>query len=550
MATKSFFHILSLALAGTLATAPPLKALDFDSMSKDERKQFLAAYLEIDAIDQILPICEEIAPDHSAANEAAMAEFMEARSIGQARSLIDQYLIWQEAQNEAANAALKLTLGLTRSSIRTALETEPEKCEESFEAEIFDTEFPRLAALVDAYDLETSRNDATASAVADADKPTANAETPAAASALIVAATSAAGVGMPTPVADRVEELPGLSWQIIDGVHHDIGGGAYCVWRCVVLHYGEGNYPWLFIQEALPAGADRAIEQMFTLTDEYTVVSQEDVDSGELVSKMLVRPDRLIMRRASVERFGDVDRQIIFAIEKEGLTTIAQLHYLEGEDVSQEAQEALSRVILSLEMDRETVLAALAENPSGTTVHAAKGAPPMGGQVIYAETPNSSMNALTLSVIYEDDVRYLDQAVLDSDGPVIDMNDSTYFYVPPQPNGATIEGVFKSSNGYAGVGVSVLKTKTLVFNKNGRFTTSASSGVVGGFLASTGSGSEGEGSYRIDGYTLELRSDDGTMQSDVFFPYLSRTFWPGSDGPDDEVNFINLGGKIMYRDDG
>jgi len=116
-------------------------------------------------------------------------------------------------------------------------------------------------------------------------------------------------------------------------------------------------------------------------------------------------------------------------------------------------------------------------------------------------------------------------------------------------HGATIEGVFKSSDGYAGVGVSVLKTKTLVFNKSGRYTTSAASGVVGGFLASTGSGSDGEGSYRINGYTLELQSDDGSVQSDVFFPYLSRTFWPGSDGPADEVNFINVGGKILYRDD-
>lgn len=147
-------------------------------------------------------------------------------------------------------------------------------------------------------------------------------------------------------------------------------------------------------------------------------------------------------------------------------------------------------------------------------------------------------------------MHYLEKAVFDSDGPVIDMNDSTNCYVPPQPEGTTIEGVFKSSNGYAGVGVSMLKTKTLVFNKNGRFTTSASSGVVGGFLVSTGSGSEGEGSYSINGYTLELRSNDGTTQSDAFFPYLSRTFWPGSDGPADEVNSINVGGKIMYRDDG
>ncbi len=48
-----------------------------------------------------------------------------------------------------------------------------------------------------------------------------------------------------------------------------------------------------------------------------------------------------------------------------------------------------------------------------------------------------------------------------------------------------------------------------MFNRNGRYMTLASSGVVGGFLTSTGS---------------------------------------SSDGPADEVNFINIGGKILYRD--
>lgn len=119
MSTRSFLHVLSLALVGTLAMAAQLKALDFDGMSKDERKPFLAAYLEIDAIDQILPICDEIAPNYSAANQAAMAEFMEARSIGRARSLIDQYIVWQEAENEA----LKLILGLTRRRLASAMMT-------------------------------------------------------------------------------------------------------------------------------------------------------------------------------------------------------------------------------------------------------------------------------------------------------------------------------------------------------------------------------------------------------------------------------------------
>ena len=550
MSSNSLKHIASLGLAGLVAAVEPAHALDFDNLSKDERKQFIAAYAEIDAIDQVLAICNEIAPDYSAPNQAAMAEFKDARSIDRARSLVDQYAAWQKAENAVAEATLTLTLGLTRKAIRAALEKEPEKCAESLKAEIFDTEFANVAALVDAYGLGAPETDITAPALADASKPVDEAEAAAADIAQPVAAAPAPSVGMPAPVADRVEELPGLHWATANGVDYGIGGGVYCVWRCVVLHHDDGDYPWLFIQEPVPLGANEAIDQMFTLTDEYTVDGQETVDPGAIASGMAMQPDQLVMRNASVERFGDVDRQTIFALEKGGLTTIAQLHYGEGEEVSQSAQRALSQVVLSLQMDRETVLAALAENPGGMTIDASKGTPPSDGQVIYAETPNSSMNALTLSLSYDDDVRYLGRDVLENDGPVIDMSDSTYYYVPPQPDGAMIEGVFKSSNGYAGVGISVLKSETLTFNKSGRYTTSASSGVVGGFLASTGSGSEGEGSYRISGYTLELRSDDGAVQSDVFFPYLSRTFWPGSDGPSNEVNFINLGGKIMYRDDG
>lgn len=552
MSSESIRRITLLAFAGTIFTALPIQAQDFDSMSKAERKQFLAAYTEIDAIDQILPICNEIAPDYSAPNQAAMAEFIDARSIDKARPLVEQYLSWQKAGSAVAEATLKLTLGLTRTAIRAALEKEPEKCKETFKAEIFDTEFANVAGLVEAYGLDTAGGGdvaITAPAPAETSAPAAVVEAPAAETVQPAAAAPSGSVGMPTPVADRVEELPGLSWAKVDGVDSAIGGGVYCVWRCVVLHHGDSDYPWLFIQEALPLSADKAIDQMFALTDEYTVVGQENVDPGDMASHMTMQPERLVMRKASVERFGDVDRQMIFALEKDGLTTIAQLHYGEGEDGSKDVQTALSQVILSLQVDQETVLAALAQNPSGMTIDAAKGAPPAAGQVIYAETPNSSMNALTLSLSYDDDVRYLDKTVLDDKGPVFDMDESTYYYVPPQQDGATIEGVFTSADGYAGVGISVLKSETLVFNRNGRYTTSASSGVVGGFLASTGSSSDGEGSYRINGYTLELQSDDGAVQSDVFFPYLSRTFWPGSDGPTDEVNFINVGGKILYRDD-
>ena len=33
------------------------------------------------------------------------------------------------------------------------------------------------------------------------------------------------------------------------------------------------------------------------------------------------------------------------------------------------------------------------------------------------------------------------------------------------------------------------------------------------------------------------------------FRIIPRVFWPGSDAPDGKFNFINMGGKVMFRND-
>ncbi|MGI9383329.1 MAG: hypothetical protein ACR2PO_09250, partial [Methyloligellaceae bacterium] len=175
------------------------------------------------------------------------------------------------------------------------------------------------------------------------------------------------------------------------------------------------------------------------------------------------------------------------------------------------------------------------------------GAPPAADQVIYAETPKYHHNTLTLSGYYDDDVRYLDKATADKKGRAIKLNKTTYYYVPPQKDGVTIEGAFRSSSGYVGPGISVLKTKSLVFHRNGRYSTRSGSGVVGG-LASTGSSSAGEGRYRIFDYTLELKPDNGPVRRVAFFPYYKNVFWPGSKASDGDFGLLNVGGKVMYRD--
>ncbi len=194
----------------------------------------------------------------------------------------------------------------------------------------------------------------------------------------------------------------------------------------------------------------------------------------------------------------------------------------------------------------ETVPAAVPTPPAG--IEMIDGVPPQAGQVIYAEKPVYRSSSLTLSGYYDDEVRFFDTAKVERDGAAIELDETTFYYVAPQSDGATIEGVFKSSSGYAGIGISVLKTKTLVFGRNGRYSTSASRGVIGGVI-NVGSGSDGDGSYKISGYTIELHPDDGPVERVAFFLYHTKTFWPDSDAPGDEVNFLNIGGKVLYRDD-
>ncbi|MGI9508650.1 MAG: hypothetical protein ACR2QJ_04790 [Geminicoccaceae bacterium] len=524
-------------------------------MSKEQRKQLFSAYVELELIDYVLEACNEAAPDYASSNQAIMAAFTARRSIDNARSLVEEFGSWAKSKHALLDKSMSLLIDQAQKKLSEDIADDPDSCKAAFERELDEEEFPNLAAVVQAFGLET-----TGAAVAKTTPPDPAVDQPAADPVQPAAATPIQAVGMPTPIGDRVEELPGISWQALDGVHNANTGGAFCVWRCVALEYGEWNHPLLIIHEAVPLGAEEAIDQMLAVTEEYEIVDQEKVDAAAYAPRMAMQPDRMAIRNVHVEHYVDIDRHVLFALEKDGLTTIAQIVYSEGFETSEEAQQALTYVVLKLQMDSVAIHAEL-DNPIAPTIEAARGVPPTADQVIYAETPVPIHNTLTLNVTYEDDARYMDKAVLETDGPTIDMNDNIFYYVPPQPDGTTIEGVFKSSSGYAGFaaqvgGVSVLKTETLVFAPNGRFSTSAASGMVAsgdaiaGAATSQGSGSEGEGSYRINGYTLELRLDDGTVQQEIFFPYMSRTFWPGSDGPSDEFDLINLGGEIMYRDDG
>ena len=551
----------ALGLIFAIAAAAPLQAQDFDSMSKEERKQILSAYMELDAIDQILVVCNELAPDYAAANQAIMGEYAASHSLDSIRPVMESFAAWTKEQHALAEKTLALSLTLARKSVRGAIEKDPSACGEQFRTELFDEEFENIAAVVETYGL-TSTNTAAAQPATEAIQPATEPPQPVAkpvpsgteeiqpvAKSEQPAAAPSGDLAMPTAVVDRVDNLPGLSWNIPGNVEFARSGSAFCVWRCTVFQYVDEIHPWLIIHETVPLSAEQALDAIIADYDDKPILEQEAFDAATLASRGSMQADRVVGRRVVIDDYGsDEERRTMIAWERGGLTVVTEFIYLYSNQPPAERERALMSIVSSLQMDVDAVHAELS-NPVAPTIEAAGGRPPAADQVIYAENPNPTHNALTLSLSYDDDARYLDQAVLDADGPVIEMNGSTYYHVPRQPDGATIEGTFKSADGYAGIGISVLKSSTLIFNKNGRYTTSSGSGVVGGVLVSTGSSSEGEGSYRINGYTLELRSDDGSVQQDVFFPYMSRIFYPGSDGPSDEFNFINVGGKILYRDD-
>ncbi|MGI9510017.1 MAG: hypothetical protein ACR2QJ_11805 [Geminicoccaceae bacterium] len=520
---------------GAILAAGSLQAQDFETLSKEERKQFISAYAELDTVDQVLVICNELAPDYAAANQTIMAEYRASRSIDKARPLVKSFVAWIEAENALAKKTLSLTLNLTRKAVRAALVKRPEQCGASFQDELFGEELKGIAALVQTYELETADADVTETTPAPA-TPAASAPAVQQAAAEPIqpaAPTPTGGLAMPTPIVDDQETLPGLTWDMPASVEYAESGTVYCVWRCSVFQYVDEIHPWLIFHETVPLPAEQAIDAVVAEFDEKPILRQQTVDASSYAGQGAMRADHVAARNVYIDDYGDSEnRRSLIAWERDGLSVVTEFVYLYSNEPPAERQQALLSVLASLQMDADAVRGSL-NNPRPPSIIASKGKPPPADQVIYAVNPNPRSNVLTLNTDYDRDARYFDKAVVDQAGDVFEMDGSTYYYIPPRPDGAVIEGVFKSSSAY-------VLTKTLVFSRDGRFSMSAP----------RGRSTRAEGSYHISGYTLELRLDDGTVQEKAFFPYVSRVFWPGSDARADEFFFINLGGNIMYRDDG
>ncbi|MGI9413886.1 MAG: hypothetical protein ACR2PM_09460 [Hyphomicrobiales bacterium] len=539
---------------------PQSPAKPAEGQSKKGKIETLAdVYEAAFAIPRFQKICDDIVPEQAALHKAAVDAFSTKHSFERIRAYFaasrDKFP-WIEASDT------KIEQGVGK--VRAAFTKKPEAC--SILPLVFKSMVEKKGEVQDLgvfFDGLVSGAKATTppSAPADVIAPVDESAAPKAVQPdqmVVAAAATTGGLAMPTAIRDKVKQLPGLSWTMPDGVR---SGSGHCVWRCsaYAVEKGDSRYPWLIIHEAVPLPAEQAIDAVLAGTKrKKEITGKKPIPADAFGASMPMKPDRtVVMNVHYTDRGSSSDkerRRVMFGFEKGGLSVVAEWHYprLQSPEKTRKNELILGTMMRSIRMDTAAVEASL-RAPLPASIGMVKGAPPGADQVIYAERPNYHMNSLTLSGYYDDDARYLDKAVFGQQGPVIKIKGSTpYYYVPPHSDGATIEGAFKSSDGYFNMGVSVLKTSLFIFGHNGRYSTSSGSGVTstsGWGLANKGSSSGGEGSYRISGYTLELQPDNGPAKRMAFFPYYSKVFWPGSDAPDGKFNFINMGGKVMFRND-
>lgn len=493
-------------------------------------------------------ICDEIAPDQAAVHKAALDAFSAKHSFERIQAYFaasrDKFP-WADASDRKIETAV--------GKVREAFTQKPQGC--AALPLLLKNLVEKRGGVSDLGAMFDGLVSGTKAAPATKDQSSAPQAAPP--QTKPAALTTTGKLPMPTPINDRVKQLPGLSWNVPDTVRSE---SSRCVWRCVVyaVKKGKAKYPRLVIHEAVPLPADQALETVLASVKRKAEVTRKvPLPVDKFGAAMPMKPDRTVAMNVFLTdpkaHYAKHSRRVIFAFEKDGLSVVAEWYYLKQPppEKAKPNELILGAMMRSIRMDRAVIEASL-RAPLPVSIALADGAPPDAGQVIYAERPDYHMNSLTLSGYFDDDARYLDKSVVNKNGRTIRLDKTKYYYIPPLADGTVIEGVFKASGGYSNLGVSVLKTKTLIFGRNGRYSTSSSSGVIatsGWGVGNAGSSSAGEGSYRISGYTITLHPDGGRPTRRSFFPYFAKVFWPGSDAADGEFSQINIGGKVMYRDE-
>lgn len=108
-----------------------------------------------------------------------------------------------------------------------------------------------------------------------------------------------------------------------------------------------------------------------------------------------------------------------------------------------------------------------------------------------------------------------------------DTWEDNWFWARPATNGEKIEGSFKTISGGGntalGGNVIVMSASNISFNKQGQFTFAGTSGGSNngdfGVASSTYAHKDGAGTYVLNGYSLELRFNNGQVKKQAFYFY-------------------------------
>lgn len=509
------------------AEASPLE-IELVTITSGNYPHFSEVYMAVGSIDWLSDVCSEEAPESASQNHDTIASLIPDQRLGQIRTYLDATIQAQPEIQTDLNAAFEQQEAMLQRAFGHSM---PLLCRQRFKPMVI----PHVEALPDASNFGQTLASTAASTpeVQIADAPASPAE-----STVDVAAAST--LPMPPVSGESMEALPGLGWQIPDGVRANNQFRAHCVWRCAVFKHKGEAFPFLTVHEAVPLSAEEAINTVLAAS-KRPITEQLNLDMGGFQERMAMQPDRLIGRDVYVQDTVKQNLRWMLALEKNGLTVIAELLYPSGLGLSKTSVDsnALVQLVTSLGMDADAVHASLMapvvqiERPSNDT-------PPGPDQVIYAEDPSivyntrlvGSYDGPVTSFQFDADTRTMDRSVLDSEGPALEIDGDIYRYRPRQEDGTTIEGVFESPYRYQAFDTvfDLLNGRRLAFNRSGRFGLVLERDYRAG-LVSTEAFNQEIGTYRINGYMIELRSHNGAVQQELFFPYDNK---------------ISLGGKVMY----
>ncbi|MGI9384090.1 MAG: hypothetical protein ACR2PO_13125, partial [Methyloligellaceae bacterium] len=426
-------HVLSLAAAkkvqfGLLALLVLQGAAAAAGASSDPMNALRRVYGSILLFKTFHSVCDQIAPQNAGTHRAVYETFAKRHSLAR----IERFF---SATPNPVPRLPNVKAGIDRaaSAVRKRLSAQPETCsvlggllETMVTKQVGPSGITNLGAYFDGLlaraklapapqpvaPAKTQKSGpTTAPAAVEKGAPTKPIPSP----QKVAVASTNEGLPMPTLVRDRVRELPGLSWTLPPKVR---SRGGNCVWRCsgFAVEGGGSSGPRLIIHEAVPLSAEPAIAAVLAGAKGNLEITREQLIPADRFGEgMAMKPDRVVVKNIFFTDHGKRSRQkgrrVLFALEKDGLSVVAEWSYsgLPSPQKTRKNELLLGSLIRSIRLNKGVAKESL-RSPLPIKLDMVDGAPPAADQVIYAETPKYHHNTLTLSGYYDDDVRYLDKA--------------------------------------------------------------------------------------------------------------------------------------------